>query len=173
MKEKILEEIMKREGRKLFNMVLRMVRQREEAEELLQEVFTSFYNNLDKINPPARTSYLYKIGYHKTLNRIKKMKRERNLYQTQLEKPVAGSEPDQSLRNEIIKKALSQLNPAEALLIDLQFYQKLSYKQISEITGHSVGSIDSRLVRAKRKLRGILEKMGIKNVQENKYEAVL
>lgn len=173
MKEKIIEEMMKTEGRKLFNMVLRMIRQRQEAEDLFQEVFTSFYQNVDKVNPAAQKSYLYKIAYNKTLNRIKKIKRQHNLIEAKIFEPVIESEPDQTDRNQLIKSCLAQLKPVDALLIDLQFYQQKSYKEISEITGYSVGSIDSRLVRAKRKLRLILEKQGINKVQEDRLSAVL
>lgn len=173
MKEKIIEEMMKTEGRKLFNMVLRMIRQRQEAEDLFQEVFTSFYQNVDKVNPAAQKSYLYKIAYNKTLNRIKKIKRQHNFIEAKIFEPAIESEPDQTDRNQLIKSCLAQLKPVDALLIDLQFYQQKSYKEISEITGYSVGSIDSRLVRAKRKLRLILEKQGINKVQEDRLSAVL
>lgn len=173
MEEKRLEELFKTEGRKLFNMVLRMVRQREEAEDLYQEIFTSFYQNMERVEPKAYKSYLYRTAYNMTLNRIKKLKRINSKQQSQLFEPVYHEERKPEKRNQMIKDSLAELKPAEALLIDLQFYQKKSYQEISEITGHSTGSIDSRLVRAKRKLRQILLKKGIKNVQEDQFTAVL
>ncbi len=173
MKEIILEEIMSEEGRKVFNMILRMVRNREEAEDLFQEVFTAFHQNLANVQPEARKSYLYRIAYNKTLNRIKTIKRGQKFVKTQFDQPILEKEPAQEKRNALIRESLGKLKTSEAFLIELQFYQSKSYQEISEITGYSVSSVDSRLVRAKRRLREILEKMGINNLQDNQLSAVL
>lgn len=173
MKEKILKELMKSDGSKVFNMILRMIRNREDAEDLFQEVFTSFYQHLDRVSEGAEKSYLYRIAYNKTLNMISSRKREYKMIDKQKHLPVIEAEPDTKKRNEIIRESLAELKPKDALLIDLQFYQGKSYQEISEITGYSTSSVDSRLVRAKRKLRNILDKRGIKKVQDNLAESVL
>ncbi|MCF7918320.1 MAG: sigma-70 family RNA polymerase sigma factor [Candidatus Cloacimonetes bacterium] len=173
MKDKILRDLMESDGRKVFNMILRMVRNREDAEDLFQEVFTAFYQNLERVQPEAQKSYLYRIAYNKTLNRIGSRKRDLKLIEIQKIVPVVENEPDQEKRNQLIRESLRMLKPKDALLIELQFFQDKSYKEISEITGYSVGSVDSRLVRAKRKLRDILENLGINNVQDNQMEVVI
>jgi len=173
MKDKILEEMMEREGSKLFNMVLRMIRNREEAEDLFQEIFTAFYQHLDRVKASSRKSYLYRTAYNKTLNQIKKLKRLKTL---QLKNNIDLAEkikPDNEKRNILIRESLNKLKPVEAMLIDLQFYQKMSYQEIAQITGYTVSAIDSRLVRAKRKLREILKEMDIEKVQEDPVSAVL
>jgi len=173
MKEKILKELMDSEGGKVFNMILRMVRNREDAEDLFQEVFTAFYQSLDKVQPEARKSYLYRIAYNKTLNRISARKRQLKLIEKQKVVPKIADEPDQNKRNMLIRDSLAILKPKDALMIELQYYQQKSYQEIAEITGYSVGSVDSRLVRAKKKLRMILENMGIKSLQDIAEEIVL
>jgi RNA polymerase sigma-70 factor, ECF subfamily len=173
MKEKILEEMMKNEGKKVFNMILRMIRQRQEAEDLLQEVFTAFYNNLEKVQPPARKSYLYRIAYNKTLNQIKTRKRDLKFMLGQFNQPELAEEIDPEQRNMMIRDSLALLKPQDALLIELQYYQEKSYREIAEITGYSESSVDSRLVRAKRKMRQILERKGINNLQDKQHVAVL
>ncbi len=173
MKEILLKKFMDEEGRKVFNMILRMVRNREETEDLFQEVFTAFHQNLANVQPEARRSYLYRIAYNKTLNRIKTIKRSHKLLQNQLNQPVLQKEPSQEKRNALIRESLGKLKATEAFLIELQFYQGKSYQEISEITGYSVSSVDSRLVRAKRKLRDLLNRSGINNLQESQLSAVL
>jgi RNA polymerase sigma-70 factor, ECF subfamily len=172
MKEKILEEMMMSEGKKVFNMILRMVRDRQDSEDLFQEVFSSFYKSLDRINPEARRSYLFRIAYNKTLNKIKKKKRQQFFSNSILKQPSIAPEPDNDQRNALIRESLAKLDPTEALLIDLQFFQNKSYREISEISGFSISAVDTRLVRAKKKLREILEKEGIKNLQDNQLSAV-
>lgn len=171
-KEKILNELMKSDGSKVFNMIRRMVRNREDAEDLFQEVFTAFYQHLDNVADGAEKSYLYRVAYNKTLNRISSRKRELKLIEKQKLIPKVEEEPDQEKRNILIRDCLAQLKPKDALLIELQFYQKKSYQEISEITGYSLSSVDSRLVRAKKKLRVILEKNGIQKLQDNIETAV-
>lgn len=173
MKEEILREMMKNEGSKVFNMILRMLRQREDAEDVFQEVFTSFYEHLEDVKPEARGSYLYRIAYNKTLNRIAARKRKYKMLARQKQEPQVHKEPDTEKRNRLIRDSLARLKPVDALLIELQFYQKKSYREISDITGLSMGSVDGRLVRAKRRLREILHKMGIENLQEDRAEDVI
>jgi len=53
---------------------------------------------------------------------------------------------------------MAELPVKMSLLIELKIYQKKSYKEISEETGYSIKAIESQLVRAKKKLRKIIEK---------------
>ena len=175
MKEKILEELMENEGKKVFNMILRMVRQRQEAEDLFQEVFMAFYENIEKVQESALKSYLYRIAYNKTLNKIKGRKRDLKFMMGQLNQPQVAAEKESVVgkQNKLIRESLALLKPQEALLIELQFFQGKSYREISEIIGKSESAVDSRLVRAKKKLHDILESKGINKLQDNLLAAVL
>ena len=175
MKEKILEDLMEKEGKKVFNMILRMVRQRQEAEDLFQEVFLAFYHNIDQVQESALKSYLYRIAYNKTLNQIKARKRDLKFMMGQLNQPQIEDEKESVIekRNKLIRESLALLKPQEALLIELQFFQGKSYREISEIIGKSESAVDSRLVRAKHKLHDILKSNGINKLQDNLLAAVL
>jgi RNA polymerase sigma-70 factor (ECF subfamily) len=59
-------------------------------------------------------------------------------------------------KNQIISAALAKLPSKYALLLELQYYQKLSYKEIADTLNLSVSAVDSRLVRAKKKLKKII-----------------
>jgi RNA polymerase sigma-70 factor (ECF subfamily) len=177
MEEEIFREYVSGEGRKVFNMILRMVRNREDAEDLFQEVYMAFYENIDRVNEKAQKSYLYRIAYNKTLNKISSRKREMKIkdihWSHAISEAECDPEPEAEERNRLIRECLGLLKPKEALLIELQFYQGKSYKEISEVTGYSTGSVDSRLVRAKKKLHDILESRGINKLQENQQEVVI
>ena len=62
----------------------------------------------------------------------------------------------------MIKKCLQQLSMEDAFIIELQFYQKMNYKEIAKTLECTVSAVDSRLVRAKRKLK--------KNILQYKIE---
>ncbi|MDP8267118.1 MAG: sigma-70 region 4 domain-containing protein, partial [Candidatus Tenebribacter davisii] len=65
---------------------------------------------------------------------------------------------------------LSQLKPEEALIIELQFYQKMNYKQIAETLETTQSAVDSKLVRAKKKLINIINEQ--KKMQEDRPDIV-
>ncbi|MDP8201232.1 MAG: sigma factor-like helix-turn-helix DNA-binding protein, partial [Candidatus Tenebribacter burtonii] len=65
---------------------------------------------------------------------------------------------------------LSQLKPEEALIIELQFYQKMNYKQIAETLETTQSAVDSKLVRAKKKLIKIINAQ--KKMQEDRPNIV-
>ncbi|RLC52762.1 MAG: hypothetical protein DRZ79_00605, partial [Candidatus Cloacimonadota bacterium] len=66
-----------------------------------------------------------------------------------------NSEQQEKL-NKIISSCMQKLKPEQAFILELQFFQKKSYKEIAEILETSESAVDSKLVRAKRKLRKIV-----------------
>ncbi|MBN2461613.1 MAG: sigma-70 family RNA polymerase sigma factor [Candidatus Cloacimonetes bacterium] len=154
------ESILRSEGNRIFNYLLKILRNREDAEDLLQEVFLSFYKKMSNINEKAYLSYLYKTAYHKSLNLIKKEQVRRRIstevpgnYMNNLtsEDPVETKD-----KNEIIMNAFRMLKPGDALLLELRYYRKTSYKDIARLLALSESAVDSRLVRAKRRLKKII-----------------
>lgn len=93
------------------------------------------------------------------LNKIKKRNKYNQIYQNVADAehyPVGHSEEKNSDDRELIKFAFSKLSPDEAMLLELQFYQKMNYKDIAAALSLSISAVDSRLVRAKKKLKKII-----------------
>ena len=151
---------MQNEGKKLFNYLLKILRNRSDAEDLLQEVFIAFYKKMDTINENAYSSYLFRTAYHKSLNYIKKRKKTEKFRHPDkglenIAEQQNNSEQQEKL-NKIISSCMQKLKPEQAFILELQFFQKKSYKEIAEILETSESAVDSKLVRAKRKLRKIV-----------------
>ena len=72
-------EIITAESPKLFNYLRKILRNKEDAEDVLQEVFIAVYKHWDTISPEAREAYIFRTAYHKALNYIKKRKNNRML----------------------------------------------------------------------------------------------
>lgn len=158
MKRDRFEEIVDKHKMKIFNYLLKLLQNREEAEDLLQEVFVSFWKRMNSINEKTYLAYLYKTAYHKSLNRIKKLKKNKEFSVAEFYDPAikqTQTNNNQEL-NELISKAMSKLKSKESILIEMQFYQKMSYKEIAEQLETTVSAVDSKLFRAKRKLKKII-----------------
>jgi len=152
------EFILRENNRRIFNYLLKILRNQEDAEDILQDVFIAFYHKMENINENAYQSYLYKTAYNKALNLIKSRKKKKNLTQEQMiyKETQKNEQNPNNEKNEILKKAFNKLPPKYAILLELQFYQKMSYKEIAKKLSTTISAVDSKLVRAKKKLKKII-----------------
>lgn len=154
------DKILKEQNKKIFNYLLKMLRNREDAEDILQETFISFYQKMESVSEEAHLAYLYRTAHNKALNHIKKQKKQKNSITVQAEMEYF---PDQKKSEEnddknlhTLQKAFFSLSEKDATLLEMQFYQKMSYKDIAAALEISERAVDSRLVRAKRKMKKII-----------------
>ncbi|MCK4311474.1 MAG: sigma-70 family RNA polymerase sigma factor [Candidatus Cloacimonetes bacterium] len=167
------EVILRRENKKIFNYLLKILRNREDAEDILQETFIAFYKKMNVIDDLTCTSYLFRTAHNKALNliKLKKRKDKSNVIYENMEQVEEKLPQPDSGKNNLVKEALQELNPQQALLIELQFYQKMSYKQIAEVLETTVSAIDSKLFRAKKRLKEIITQK--KKLQESESNIVI
>ena len=155
------DEILRTENKKIYNYLLKILRNREDAEDILQETFLAFYQKMDIVSDETFVSYLYRTAHNKALNHIKKRKKMNKFSTSYSEmEHIAEEENDTTQteqKNTLIRNAMVKLSPKYAFLIELQFYQKLSYKEIAEKLDMTISAVDSKLVRAKKKLKKIIE----------------
>ncbi len=166
------EVLLQNESKKLFNYLLKILRNKEDAEDILQETFIAFHKKMDSVKETSYKSYLFRTAYHKALNLIKKRNAKNKLVTNynEMEHFEDKQPKNNEQQNELVKDALSQLKPEEALLMELQFYQKMNYKQIAETLETTQSAVDSKLVRAKKKLIKIINEQ--KKMQENNLSIV-
>ncbi len=153
------EDIVKEFTPKLYNYILKFVRQREDAEDVLQGVFLAFYNKMESVDSDKVSPYLYRACHNNSLDYLKKRKREISFPNLDFSNIAdLGNQDKEDLYKDIIKYAMAQLPAKMSLLIEMKIYQKKSYKEIAQETGLTIKAIESLLVRAKKKLRKIIEK---------------
>jgi RNA polymerase sigma-70 factor, ECF subfamily len=148
------EMILLENEKRIYNYLLKFVRHVEDAEDLMQAVFISFYDKMEDIEEKATVVYLYRTAHNKAINFLKVNKRYIN---TDLEKfdrlpsppPVINTNP----RDEILLQAIQELPPKLALVVNLQSYENMSYKEIAESMKTTVSAVESLLTRAKKILR--------------------
>lgn len=140
--------------------VVRMIRNitnnRNSCEDLAQDVFFMAYKNLASFDP-ARSSFstwLFTIAKNKSINAIKK---KRPLSMGQLPEKTHQDSPFDNLAQteffDALDRKLQTLPPRQKTAFVLAEFEKLPYQQIAQIEGVGVGTIKSRINRAKKKLR--------------------
>ena len=158
------------EGQKeqVINICYRLVGNREEAEDLCQEVFFKVYKSIRTFKRRSRLStWVYRIAINLSLNHIRKKKRAvwfgmNRSYDPGGEKMFdwmpapAGEQPDllfeEREREQIVWRAINSLPRNQRVALILQRYEGLSGQQIAEIMDCSLSSVQSRLHRAKSNL---------------------
>mgnify|MGYP001826200869 FL=1 len=156
----------------VFNIAYRMLGDREEARDMAQEAFWRAHRGLagfDLDRPLA--PWLYRIVTNLSLNQIRRKTppmisldspfpgQPADAAPLQVPDPAVGP-PDQLLQAEAqaqIRGAILALPPVDRAVIELRHYQALSYEEIASVLDTSLGSVKSRLFRARRKLRDVLQ----------------
>lgn len=161
----------------VFSMVVKMLKNTEEAEEVAQDVFVKAYKALAKFKGDAKFStWIYRIAYNTSLDAIKKQKRV--VYSDNIDQINEGdlgvmqdalSYIEDKERKEVINKALMQLSEEDVIMITLYYFEELSLKEIAAIVDQSVSNVKVKLFRGRKKLFGIL-KTGLDSETLSIYE---
>jgi RNA polymerase sigma-70 factor (ECF subfamily) len=148
----------------VFGLALRMVNNREEAEELAQDAFIKVFNAINNYRGESKFStWLYRITYNTCISFLRKNKPDLVEIQDQHGASNFNSGYDNLMKednNMAINIILSQLKPDDRAIIQLFYLEENSIKEISEITGFSNTNVKVKLHRSKQKMRKILEEDG-------------
>ncbi len=149
----------------VYTIVIRIVKVKEEAEEVSQDTFIKAYQSLSSYRGESKfSSWLYSIAYRKALDALRKNKKN-NTYEI-IEEITEGefSTIDNALsyledqeRNAMIKKCILALPELEATIITLFYFEEQSIKEIAEITQLTEDNIKVKLFRSRKKLFGLLK----------------
>jgi RNA polymerase sigma-70 factor (ECF subfamily) len=170
--ERAFSEVVRLYQHKIYNLIYRMVGNREEAEDVAQEVFVTVFKHVDTFRGDAKFStWLYRIATNHTRNRLKYLGRrarnatseldetaERELASTQpsaMRPQIAG--PDAVLEGlqleRVVQEGIALLEPEHREVLVLRDVESLSYDEIASITGVAEGTVKSRLHRARLALK--------------------
>lgn len=170
-------ELVERYERPIVHFCQRMVRSREDAEDLAQESFVRVFRYLDRLTPAAKFStLLFGISRNLTLNFLRDTGRRGRGKTFSLtdednqERPLEDEthRPDSAARiNEIeamIEEGMSRLSPKHREVLVLRELNGLDYSTIADIVQCRKGTVKSRIARAREQLRLQLEQLGGKEL---------
>lgn len=149
----------------VFTLALRMVKNREEAEEVSQDTFIKVYKSLNRFKGDSKFStWIYRVAYNTCLDRLKKNKRqeytvaidEYTEHQVKtLENALDALEEQE--KQLAIKKCLEMLPSEDSFILTLYYFEELSLDEISKITGLKPNNVKVKLFRSRKKLATILK----------------
>lgn len=148
---------------KIYSKAVTMLKKESEAEDATQEIFTKIFLNLGKFQGQSKFStWVYSITYNFCIDRIRKGKKSRELFATEIENPPDSAEevPDEALMhlqlNEL-RHVLSLLPDADRTLLLMKYKDGVKIKAIAELLGKNESAIKMQLKRAKEKAKRIHE----------------
>ena len=149
----------------VFALTFRMLKNREEAEEVSQDTFVKIFKSLDKFKGDSKFStWIYRIAYNSCLDRIKTYKREYPKVGIDefTENQVRTLETAYDLmeyadRKKSVQECLHRLPAEDNVLITLFYYKELSLAEISKIMGIDQNNVKVKLHRARKRLATILK----------------
>ena len=172
--ERAYRELLGRYQRPVFSLIYRMVRDREQAEDLAQETFVRVFNNIDRYDPAYKfSSWIFKIATNLTIDWIRRKELptvsiDGSRYATSAEEiessaitVESGDEnPEEllvarELGNEI-EEAIGQLRPEYRQAIVLRHIEDRPYEEISQIMALPLGTVKTYIHRGRKELQDML-----------------
>jgi RNA polymerase sigma-70 factor (ECF subfamily) len=148
--------------------VRRIIQHLEVEDDIVQDVFIAFYRNLETIQAASLRPYIFRIARNRCYDDLRRVVRteEMSLDDEPVELYVSFTEAHrQPLPDDLthwmlleleVREAMDRLPESQRQTLILFSEEGMSYAEISEIMGVSVGTVKSRLFYAKKNLRGLL-----------------
>ena len=154
--------------RKIYNLALGYVKQEDEAKDLAQDIFVTVFRQIDKLKDESKFgAWLYQLAMNHCRNRYQKLRRMGFFSNQSLDDTETGlnlssgvtpeKEYERQNTSRQVREAIASLAPAEKEVILLRDLQELSYEEISEILGLPMGTVKSKLNRARLALKNRLK----------------
>lgn len=159
--------LMRTYGEAVYWQIRKMVLSHDDAADLLQNVFIKAWNNIDNFRGDAKLStWLYKIAVNESINFINKEKTRQGL---------SADDSDEFLINNLqadeyfdgdelrfeLQKAIATLPEKQRLVFNMRYFDEMSYDEISQILGTSVGALKANYHHAVRKVTDAISALEI------------
>ncbi len=157
---KSFEELYKASAGFVYNVALRIVNNREDAEEVTQEIFFIIYHKLRGFRfESSFKTWIYRITVNYSINFARKTSITRNKTIEYEDTSIAGTVVgdvqkgiDKEHREKVIEDLLNIINPDQRACIVLRNMEGLSYEQIAQTLKININTVRTRLKRAREKL---------------------
>jgi len=161
-----LKEIFEQYHKKVYRIAYGVVRQKEDALDIVQEVFIKLFRSIRDFKGKSKFyTYLYRMALNTAIDHSRKMGRYpvSSLDQEEGFQPSEGPEkrPDRILLNKELERkvnlAMEKLPADQRMALALREVEGLSYQEMAEAMGCSIGTVMSRLHYGRKKLQEMLK----------------
>jgi len=142
----------------VFSLAFKMLKHRQDAEEVSQHVFVKVFKSLESYNHDSKFStWLYTITYRSGIDFIRTKKKKVSIEGTEglenrLEDSSGGNLTEKKDLKSILKLCIDKLETTESSIISMFYLQELSVKEIAEVTELSVSNVKVKLFRGRKTL---------------------
>ena len=159
----------------IFYMLVRMVKNKDDAEDLTLMTFGKAFRYLDKYTPKyAFSTWLYRIALNNSIDFLRLKNNmpqyfEEDLYTSSTTSIIDQSEdnlqrtPEEEVidkqRLQLLRAAVSELPDKYRKVIELRYYEDLAYEEISERLGLTLSNVKIQIMRAKQMLTQLMQPM--------------
>jgi RNA polymerase sigma-70 factor (ECF subfamily) len=164
--EPAARELVRRFERPVFNLVLRMVRDRSAAEDLTQDALLKVFRSLHTFDPSLRLSaWILRIGHNVAIDHLRRKRHDLlplDLADDEGGEPMSARLPagtptpeDLATRTSLaaaLEAALDRLRPEYRAMLTLRFQEDLDYIEIAQITGRPLGTVKTFIRRGRQAL---------------------
>jgi RNA polymerase sigma factor (sigma-70 family) len=171
--QKAYAELMSRYRDSVYFMLMKMVNNKDDADDLTIEAFGKAFNRLKQYTPQfAFSTWLFKIASNNAIDFIRKKKNEQQISlpkssryedRSDAEISVRSTDPDpeenfiKKQKIESLKLIVEKLKPKYRKLVEMRYYEELSYEEISEQLKLPIGTVKAQLFRARDFLFQVLK----------------
>jgi RNA polymerase sigma-70 factor (ECF subfamily) len=150
----------------VFTLAIRMLKNREEAEEVSQDTFIKTYKSLHKFKGDSKFStWIYKVAYNSCLDQLKKNKKFQNDVEinefTEHQVKTIDNAFDalvEDERKQLIQECLHLLPSEDSFLLTLYYFEEQSLDEIANIVNLTANNVKVKLFRSRKKLTTIFKK---------------
>ncbi|MEA3548459.1 MAG: sigma-70 family RNA polymerase sigma factor [Thermodesulfobacteriota bacterium] len=153
---------------RMFSLAYNYVKNPEEAKDLAQDIFITVHRALPTLRDKTKFSaWIYQIGINHCRNRYKKLQRQGYFTSQSIDNPdhpvhLTGTDsPEKELERQdlirVVRSTIAEMKEGEKEIILLRDIQDLSYEEISQILDVPIGTVKSKLNRARLSLKNRLK----------------
>lgn len=149
----------------LYATILRMTKNPQDAQDLVQEAFIKVYRNLDKYDASGSFSgWLYRVAINHCMDEFRKKRHSMTHIEVDEEKVVNPNHPElvflKKEKSRQLERLISTLPEDERLIILLRYVNEISYEEIGEMLDVPISTVRNKLHRGKKKMRETVKREG-------------
>ena len=158
----VFDKIYREQARVVYTYIYFQTKNKELAEDILQEAFLKLWENCAKVELDRVKPYLFKVARNIYLNKVERSKVAQK-YMHQLQRHPEKESPlfllEQQEFKQQLENAINKLTPAQKEVFLLNRIEKLKYREIAELLNISQKAVEKRMHKALLELRKLYDKI--------------
>lgn len=153
------EKLVNQNSSRVSNIIYQMLCSKNDVDDLSQEVFIKVYRYIKYFKEESKFStWLYRITVNTVWDYLRKQKHRKTIPLTDIEPVYSTSSNSDNELKQLLNKEIQKLPLKFKTILILKDIEGLSYKEISKVLRCRIGTVESRLFRARQAMREQLEK---------------